>query len=62
VEFIEAPLFTKVLYQYLSDDEYRGLQAHLANYPNAGDIIRGTGGFRKLRGRSRGDVKDGAAA
>jgi hypothetical protein len=49
VEFIEAPLFTKLLPGYLSDEEYRGLQLHLAGDPEAGDVIQGTGGFRKMR-------------
>src|SRR5258706_13526295 len=49
VHFFEAPLFSKLVHQYLSDDEYRELQLHLANDPEAGDVIPGTGGFRKLR-------------
>ncbi len=49
MEFIEAPLFTQLLPGYLTDDGYAGLQAHLANDPEAGDIISGTGGFRKVR-------------
>lgn len=53
MEFIEAPLFTKLLANYLSDDDYRELQLHLARDPEAGDIIPGTGGFRKLRWADR---------
>jgi hypothetical protein len=49
VEFIEAPLFTELLPDYLSDDSYQELQVFLARNPEAGDIIPGTGGFRKLR-------------
>jgi len=49
VEFIEAPLFTQLLPDYLSDDGYQDLQLYLARDPEAGDIIPGTGGFRKLR-------------
>jgi hypothetical protein len=33
----------------LNDDEYRELQLHLARDPEAGDVIQGTGGFRKVR-------------
>lgn len=47
--FIETHLFTKLLSNYLSDDEYRELQTFLLERPNAGDIIKGTGGLRKLR-------------
>jgi hypothetical protein len=49
VEFIEAPFFTQVLPAYLGADDYRELQLHLARDPEAGDVIPGTGGFRKLR-------------
>src|SRR5881397_3581534 len=49
MEFIEAPLFTKMLPDYLGDDEYRELQLYLTVQPEAGEVIPGTGGFRKLR-------------
>lgn len=49
LEFIEAPTFTQLLPEYLSDEDYRELQLHLAKEPEAGEVIQGTGGFRKLR-------------
>lgn len=49
MEFIEAPLFTQLLPEYLTDDEYAELQLYLASDPEAGDVISGTGGFRKVR-------------
>jgi mRNA-degrading endonuclease RelE of RelBE toxin-antitoxin system len=49
VEFVEAPEFTALMSDYLDDDEYRGLQGFLAGKPDAGDVMPGTGGFRKLR-------------
>lgn len=49
MEFLEAPAFSKYVSGYLSDDEYRKLQAELAGNPEAGDIMPGTGGFRKMR-------------
>ena len=49
MEFIEAPLFTQLLHDFLTDDEYRGLQEHLLREPEAGDVMPGTGGLRKLR-------------
>ncbi len=49
MEFIEAPLFTQLLPDFLTDDAYRELQQHLSRDPEAGDVIPGTGGFRKLR-------------
>jgi hypothetical protein len=61
VEFIEAPVFTQLLGRYLADDEYRRLQLYLALDPEAGDIIPGTGGCRKMRwpDRRRGKGKRG---
>lgn len=42
-------VFTLLLPDFLTDDEYRALQHHLSRDPEAGDVIRGTGGFRKMR-------------
>jgi hypothetical protein len=33
----------------LTDDEYLELQLQLARNPEAGDVVPGTGGFRKVR-------------
>ena len=49
MEFFEAPAFTRYVSCYLTDDEYREMQSRLATAPEAGDMIPGTGGFRKLR-------------
>jgi hypothetical protein len=49
VEFVETPLFSQLLADYLDDEEYRALQLYLAGEPEAGSIIPATGGFRKLR-------------
>ena len=49
MEFIEAPAFTTHLASYLDDERYRSLQLHLVQQPEAGDVIAGTGGFRKIR-------------
>jgi len=49
MEFIEAPAFTRRVFDYLKDDEYRTLQAKLADNPELGDLMPGTGGFRKVR-------------
>lgn len=53
MEFIEAPAFSHYLSRYLEDEDYRTLQARLAGDPVAGDVMPGTGGFRKLRWRDR---------
>lgn len=57
--FIETSLFTKLITSYLSDDEYLGLQKFLLEHPDAGVIIRGTGGVRKLRWTLPGKGKRG---
>ncbi len=49
MEFIEAPAFTRHLPDYLNDDEYKELQVRLGSNPELGDLMPGTGGFRKLR-------------
>jgi hypothetical protein len=49
MEFIEAPAFTRHLSNYLIDDDYRELQATLGANPELGDLMPGSGGFRKLR-------------
>jgi putative transcriptional regulator len=49
MEFIETPAFTRYFSSYLNDDEYRELQNRLAAGPELGDLMPGTGGFRKLR-------------
>jgi hypothetical protein len=61
VEFIEAPMFTRQLSGYLEDDEYKRLQLYLALDPEAGDVLAGAGGCRKLRwaDRKRGKGKRG---
>ena len=45
---IEEPNFTKVI-QRFSDNDYAIFQEDLVNHPEQGDLIRGTGGFRKAR-------------
>ena len=49
MEFFEAPAFARYVYKYMDDDAYRELQTRLAAAPEFGDVIQGTGGFRKLR-------------
>jgi hypothetical protein len=49
MEFIEAPAFTRHLPDYIDDDDYMELQARLRANPEIGDVMPGTGGFRKVR-------------
>jgi len=57
--FIETKLFTRLVGEYLSDDEYAVLQWTLANDPTVGDLIKGTGGVRKVRWGMAGRGKRG---
>ena len=57
--FIEAPIFTKYIYNYLDDKGYSALQQTLALRPDAGKIIPGSGGLRKLRWAGSGRGKRG---
>ena len=59
MEFIEASLFTRLIYKYLSEDEYLGLQVFLIRNPDSGKIVPGSGGVRKLRWSVRGRGKSG---
>ena len=47
--FVETKLFSRLLDEYLSDDEYAALQRSLVANPEAGAVIPGSGGVRKLR-------------
>lgn len=49
VTFVESPLFTKQVDDYLTDDEYGVFQAFLATNPDSGAVVRGSGGVRKVR-------------
>jgi len=49
MEFFETPAFTRNLPRYLDDEQYRALQNALADMPDLGDVMSGTGGFRKAR-------------
>lgn len=47
--FIETPVFTRLVKELLEDDAYAAFQRELAQNPTAGDVIRDTGGLRKIR-------------
>ena len=57
--FIETRLFTKLVLDYLSDEEYSALQEALMRAPEAGPVIPGSGGVRKLRWGAPGRGKRG---
>ena len=53
ISFVETKLFTRLVQEYLSDDEYSRLQQALAADPELGSVIAGSGGVRKMRWRGR---------
>lgn len=57
--FIESSVFERVRPAYLGDDEYAGLQQFMMQKPEAGQVIPGAGGIRKLRWSRRGIGKRG---
>lgn len=57
--FIETRLFAKLVLEYLGDEEYGSLQQALIKDPDAGPVIPGSGGVRKLRWAAPGRGKRG---
>ena len=59
MRLIETPIFTEDVERDLSLEEYRQLQVALLLRPTQGDLIRGSGGLRKIRWRRPGMGKRG---
>ena len=57
--FIETKLFSRLMGEYLTDDEYVELQTALAAAPDRGALVPGSGGLRKLRWSQPGRGKRG---
>lgn len=57
--FRETSVFTRQITELLSDDELNALQWALMTDPESGDLIRGSGGLRKLRWAGSGRGKRG---
>jgi hypothetical protein len=55
--FVETKLFSRLVQDYLTDDDYAELQQSLIAQPEAGDLIPGSGGVRKLRWKIAGRGK-----
>lgn len=49
MEFVETKIFTKTIFGLITDEELIRLQLALFMKPDAGKLIPGTGGLRKLR-------------
>jgi len=59
--FVETPYFTRFCELHCSDEDLRALQQRLIDQPDAGDVIRGSKGLRKLRWAMPGRGKSGGA-
>lgn len=62
ISFIETKLFTRLVGELLSDEEYALLQRALIENPEIGDVVPGSGGVRNMRwgisgGGKRGGVR-----
>ena len=57
--FVESRAFARVREVYLDDDEYAELQLSLMGNPDAGAVVPGSGGVRKLRWKVAGGGKRG---
>ena len=49
IDFVETSVFTKQIRAIATDDELKNLQVELISQPEKGDLIRDTGGLRKIR-------------
>jgi mRNA-degrading endonuclease RelE of RelBE toxin-antitoxin system len=58
--FVETSIFTKEIRKLVPDDHYRMLQTALMLRPDAGKLIKGSGGLRKIRWNLPGSGKRGA--
>jgi mRNA-degrading endonuclease RelE of RelBE toxin-antitoxin system len=47
--FVESPIFSKLLNELLSDEDYSLFQQYMITNPLAGDVIQNTDGLRKVR-------------
>ena len=57
--FIETRLFSRLVRDYLSDEDYCKLRGELIKNPKAGSVLSGSGGVRKLRWAASGRGKRG---
>jgi hypothetical protein len=57
--FIEAGPFTRRCSDYLTQDELREFQNYLLETPDAGNVVKNTGGIRKVRWKLAGRGKRG---
>ena len=59
--FIELPLFTELISDWVDDTSYAEFQKELLRQPYKGDVMQHAGGLRKVRMRLPGRGKSGGA-
>lgn len=59
VMFIESRVFSRDRANLLPDDLFQQFEEYLLEFPEAGDLIVGTGGCRKIRWQRQGTGKSG---
>ena len=58
---VETPTYLAIANKLFSEEERADIVALVAADPECGDVVRGTGGFRKVRVARRGMGKSGGA-
>lgn len=57
--FIESPVYSEQIDGLLSGEDHRQLQLYILEQPERDDLIKGSGGLRKLRWAGSGRGKRG---
>ncbi len=58
---IETSVFTRQITALMNDETYAAFQSDLAEHPDMGAVIPGSGGIRKMRIAAKGHGKRGGA-
>ncbi len=56
---IETPIFSSLVSDYWSESERQDFSVFIANSPESGDVVPGSGGVRKVRWSRKGTGKRG---
>jgi hypothetical protein len=61
ITVLQTPKFKAEATELIGTDAIEALAAYLTEHPDAGEVIRGSGGVRKLRWAAKGKGKRGGA-
>ncbi|MEM9236845.1 MAG: type II toxin-antitoxin system RelE/ParE family toxin [Verrucomicrobiota bacterium] len=59
LQFIELPIYSEAIDDLISEEDHRQLQLQILEQPDRGDLIKGSGGLRKIRWAGSGRGKRG---